>query len=169
MDAGPYRDGLGEDEPLVIASFRDHECCRRYQEAPLRAASCPGPKCIAPARRSSSITAIASAADLLEAHLAQFADQPRETWRRDFDFTIFGVVLGATFGAILMAVEFRDVRSLAILLNFTLLGAITGAFLDRPRNRYRRTGQIQFGLGDILVLTAIVALGIVLWQLLTGR
>jgi hypothetical protein len=170
VDRGPHRDGLADDELLVIASFRDHECCRRYQEALLRAGIMSRAKVH---RTGAEILVDYSdherAADLLEAHLARFADQPRETWRRDFDFTIFGSVLGATFGLILMAVEFRDVQSLAILLTFALFGAIIGVLLDRPRNCYRRTGQIQFGLGDILVLMSLVALAIVLWQLLTGK
>lgn len=167
---GPHEGGLAPEEPLLVASFRDHQCCRRYQEALLRAGIMSQAKVH---RTGAEILVDYSdrdkAADVLEKHLAEFPDLPRADYRRDFDFAIFGTVLGGTFGVILMAAEFRDVQSLAILLIFTLFGAITGNFLDRPRNRYRRTGQIQFGLGDVLVLTAIVALGIALWKLLTGR
>ena len=166
----PYEGGLAAEEPLLIASFRDHECCRCFQEALLRA----GIMSQAKVHRTGAEVLVDysdrdQAAAVLERHLAEFPDLPRADYRRDFDFTIFGTVLGATFGTILMFAEFRDVQSLAIFTIFTLFGAITGSFLDRPRNRYRRTGQIQFGPGDLLVLTAVVALGIALWKLLNGR
>jgi hypothetical protein len=168
--SGPYRNGLAPEEPLLVASFRDHECCRRYQEALLR----EGIMSQARTHRTGAEVLVdysdrRRAAEVLDEHLAAFPDRPRETWRRDFDFAIFGTVLGATFGTILMAAEFRDLRSVVICVIFTLLGAVTGNFLDRPRNRYRQTGQIQFGLGDLLVLTAIVGLATALWKLLTGR
>jgi hypothetical protein len=167
--AGPYKHGLAAEEPLLIATFRDHECCRRYQEALLRSGVMSQ---VRKHRTGAEVLVDYSdrdkAYDVLKTHLAEFPDLPRADYRRDFDFTIFGTVLGATFGAILLLAEFRDVQSLVILLLFTVLGAVTGSFLDRPRNRYRRTGQIQFGLGDVLVLTAIVALGLVLWEILHG-
>lgn len=164
---GPMREGLRDDEPLVIASFRDRECCRRFQETLLAAGV------MSQARISRTCAEILvdrgdsqQAIELLDRHLREFPDLPPQTSRRDYDFTILGAVIGAVFGLIILVADFRTLRDVALLTAFTLLGALTGSFLDRPRNCYRATGQIQFGLGDILVLMALVALSIVLFGLL---
>jgi hypothetical protein len=168
--AGPYREGLPPDAPLVVASFYDPDSCRRFQQKLLAAGIMSQSRI---ERTCSEVIVDCSdrerAAELLQWHLVEFPDTPPATFRRDFDCTIFGGVLGATFGAILLVGDFREPKDLFVALTFTLFGAITGSFLDRPRNRYRNTGELQFGLGDLMVLMAVIAMGIVLWQLLTGR
>lgn len=167
---GPLRDGLAPDARVVIASFFTAEAGRRYQQVLLQAGIMSQGTFH---RRGAEISVDNSdcerAAELLKQHQLQFPDRPSRDYRRDFDFTIFGTVMGATFGAILLVGEFHGPREVTALVIFTLFGALTGSFLDRPRNRYRRTGQLQFGIGDMLVLTAIIALFFVLWRLLGGR
>src|SRR5688572_29547631 len=95
VDAGPHKDGLAAEATLVIASLRDHECARRYQELLLR----EGIMSQAKVHRMYVEVLVdysdhLRAGDLLDAHLVAFPDRVRETWRRDYDFTIFGTVLG---------------------------------------------------------------------------
>jgi hypothetical protein len=169
-EPGPYRDGLTPEARLVIASFHDPEGCRRFQQALLQA----GIMSQANIQRTVSEVIVDysdhdRASELLIRHLEAFPDRPPRTFRRDFDCTIFGIVIGGAFGLIYLAGELREPKDLVVALIFTLLGAITGGLLDRPRNRYRRTGQLQFGLGDVMVLMAVIALGITLRYLLMGR
>jgi hypothetical protein len=167
---GPYREGLTPEATLVIASFHDPDACRRFQNVLLQA----GIMSQAKIQRTCSEVIVdfsdhERASQLLDRHLAEFPDRPPRTFRRDFDCTIFGTVIGGAFGAILLAGDFREPKDALVALIFTVFGAITGSFLDRPRNRYRRTGQLQFGLGDVMVLMAVIGLGITLRFLLMGR
>ncbi len=169
-EPGPFREGLTPDAPLVIASFYDPEACRRFQHVLLQA----GIMSQANVQRTCSEVIVdfsdhQRAAELLDRHLAEFPDRPPRTFRRDFDCTIFGTVIGGAFGLILLFGDFREAKDLLVALIFIAFGAVTGSLLDRPRNRYRRTGQLQFGLGDIMVLMAVIGMGLALRALLLGR
>ena len=169
VQPGPDRDGLSPDTRVVIAAFHTADGGRRFQELLLR----EGIMSQAVLHRDGAEISVDHSdcqrtAELLEKHLKQYPDLAPKTFRRDFDFTIFGTLLGATFGAILLVGELRELRQLLVLFGFALLGAISGHFVDRPRNRYRQTGRMQFGIGELLLLTTVIALGIVLVRLLSG-
>jgi hypothetical protein len=167
-EPGPYRAGFAPDEPIVIAAFHDRDCARAFQDALLEAGIVSKSRFH---RTGAEVLVDHSdgqrASELLAKHLQRFPDRRRQGHRRDFDFAIFGSVLGLTCGAILL--EFRRPGDFLALTIMTLFGTILGSLLDRPRNRYRRTGQLQFGLGDVLLLTAVIGLAIALWRLLEGR
>ena len=170
VQPGPDRDGVSPDTRLVIAAFHTADAGRRFQELLLR----KGIMSQAVLHRSGAEISVDKsdcqrAAELLAEHQKKHPDLAPKTFRRDFDFTIFGTLLGATFGAILLVGELREPRQWLVLIGFALLGAISGHFVDRPRNRYRQTGRMQFGIGEVLLLTTVIALGIVLLRLLFGR
>src|SRR5690606_9884387 len=100
------------------------------------------------------------AAELRDEYLMKFPDRPLESSRRDFDFAIFGSLLGSTFGVILSYGEMSAPHVVFVVLTFALFGGVSGYCLDCPRNRYRRTGNLQFGIGDIIGLMAVIALGL---------
>ena len=168
--AGPLRDGLPSDTRVVIASFHQADAGRRFQEALLRAGIMSEGKFH---RNGAEVSVDYSdcdrAAELLERHLAKFPDRPVTSWRREFDYTLFASLLGSTVGIIAVFGEIEGPRQAVVILVFALFGAVSGYCCDRPRNRYRRTGSLQFGIGDVLGLMALIALGFFIWRLLLGR
>jgi hypothetical protein len=168
--AGPYREGLDGDTRFVVAAFHQPEAARRFQEVLLRAGiMSEGAFHRNGAEISIDYSDCQRAAELLERHLAEFPDRPVHSLRREFDYTIFGALLGCTFGLTLAWGEMEGPRLALVLLVFTLFGATSGFFFDGPRNRYRHTGSLQFGVGDLLALMSVIALGFFIWRLLWGR
>jgi hypothetical protein len=168
--AGPFRDGIPADTRIVIASFHQPEAGHRFQEVLLQSGIMSAGKFHRDrAEISVDYSDCDQAAELLKRHLERFPDLPAESWRRDFDFAIFGSLMGATFGVVAVFGEFSGPRSIMVVLVFTLFGAVSGYCCDRPRNRYRRTGHFQFGIGDVLGLISVVGLAFFIWRLLLGR
>jgi hypothetical protein len=170
VETGPFHEGLPADTRVVIASFHQAEGGRRYQERLLQAGIMSSGRFH---RTGAEISVDKSdcdrAAELLQRHLQEYPDRASESWRRDFDYTILGSLVTATFGLIVLYGEIEGLRDAVVLLAFTLLGAVSGYCCDQPRNRYRRTGSWQFGLGDVLGLMAIIAVAFLIWRLLAGR
>ena len=153
---GPAADGMRADEQYNIATFHDQEIGRSFQ----RALSKAGVMSDSVIRRGKLEVYIdfedgQRAGAILDEHRTRFPDKPLKGLRRRFDYLIFGVLIGVTVGIffLLNARQSRLIYSAPVA--FGLAGGLSGHLIDRLRGHYRRTGRLQFGIYEFLVLAML--------------
>jgi hypothetical protein len=165
--SGPLQGGLRAEDRLEIAAFFDADVARRFQQRLLEG----GIMSSIVARRKETRVSVdyadrQRAGDLLEVHRRECPDVRPSGHRRDYDFALFGGALGATLGLIGLYGEVDAWQDALTLGGFTLLGALVGNLIDWLRIMYRRSGRLQFGVREFLIVVVLPALAVVLWRLL---
>lgn len=167
---GPLKEGLKDDDRLVIASFYDPDVRRRYQEL-LMAHNIGSTH----ERRDGKDRVLIDAGDreqaakLRDEHLLAHPDRMQARGRRVIDFSLLGGVLGATISAIFVVDRvYRHgqwQRMVLPVLGFTLYGAIVGGLLGVLKERFANRGRLQFTILDLFLLAALVALASLAWRM----
>jgi hypothetical protein len=164
--AGPAAGGMQPLDRLDIAAFYDTDVAAAFQKCLLEEGIVSSSESSrGQVRVAVDLADRRRATELLEAHLRDMPDRPPRGPRRSIDYALFGGLFGATAGTLLMVADFRGLRDLVTLGVFCIFGGLAGHSLDRVRDRYRKSGRVQIGLGDLLMLIALPALAVFLWQM----
>lgn len=172
VPAGPRPGGMQPGDPVVVASFHDPVVGRKFQERLLREGLMSEFEW-AQGRLQVLVDAAerAPAAALLDEVLAEFPDRRRTLRARIFDYAFFFAAIGATISSVGVVgngpgkFDLFRVKGMLIVAGFTVYSAVIGALVGDLRFRLFHGGSAsQFGIRDLMLLTALVALVLVLWN-----
>ena len=169
---GPRPGGMQPGDSVAVASFYDPVVGRKFQERLLRDGLMSKGEWVRgrfqvlvdAAERGQAVTLLAEV-------LAEFPDRHRTLRARIFDYAFFFAAIGATISSVGVVgngpgkFDLFRVKSMLIVAGFTLYSAVIGALVGDLRFRLLRGGTAsQFGIRDLMLLTALVALVLVLWH-----
>lgn len=157
IPSGPRPDGIEPADQIVIASFYSVQACREFQ----RALSSVGIRSTWKTQSGRTCVSVDSedrghAVEILAAHEAEHPDERPPRIRRDYDFLIFGAVIGGTLGLVSLHASDR-ILSMVMIANLTVCGGLIGHLIDRFRSTHRKFGRIRFGVLECLLFITLVA------------
>lgn len=165
-ESGGLADGLGDDDPMIIASFQNPYVCRRFRRE-LSAVGVPSTKV---QQRGKTAVEVKfqhrqTAWEVLARQRVEYPDQPGKRTRRAFDFTLLMGLLASFVGLAGISLSPNVSARVAIWFACVASGLVLGYLVDRFQRSSRYQGRFQVGIRDFLLLTIAVAGLLCLWNL----
>lgn len=157
IPSGSRPHGIEPADQIVITSFYSAQACDEFQRA-LSAAGIRSTRKTQSGRTHVSVDSEdrGRAVEILAAHQAEHPDQRLPRIRRDYDFLIFGAVIGGTLGLVSLHASER-ILSMVMIANLTICGGLIGHLIDRFRSSWRKFGRVRFGVLECLLFVTLVA------------
>ena len=158
IPTGDRPHGAEATDPIVIASFHCPETSGDFQRAlSIAGISSTKESQGKKTRVSVDYEDLDHAVDILANHQKQHPDSPPPAIRRDYDFLIFGAIIGGGVGLALLFASSNRLSFALITASLTFSGALIGHFID-TLTWSRRTFGLRFGLLEALLLMVACAL-----------
>ena len=165
--SGPMKDGFAADFQITAGTFRDGDNARRYQNLLTRDGVYSK---LHISRHGSLVTVDAEdsqkAAELYQIHKREHPDLIPLGNARRFDYLIFGGMISATFGIVLIGAEFDHPMTYLVFATFIAIGLSMGHLFDRLKTRFKKTGSFRIGVWEFLILATLPALFALLFSFL---
>ncbi len=157
--SGPMINGFSASHQITAGTFHDVDIAKQFQALLMRA----GIFSKMHSSRHGSIVMVDAedsqkAAEIFIEHKKENPDRPVVGSNRRFDYLIFGVLIGITFGIVLLGNEYKHPMAYLVFATFLAIGASVGHLFDRLRIRYRKTGQLKVGVWEFLIIATLPAL-----------